>query len=91
MKNNMQIIHFGLKRFFRYFLIGIICSVTLMQLGGFPIVFPALVLFSIILSIDDVGLHKQSEYYPPTFPLSYWVICIFALFLDGIVYYFKLM
>ncbi|MCW8399562.1 hypothetical protein OQJ26_12245 [Legionella sp. PATHC038] len=91
MKTNMQIIHFGLKRFFRYFLIGIICSVTLMQLGGFSIVFPALVLFSIILSIDDVGLYKPSEYYPPTFSLSYWAICIFALFLDWVVYYFKLM
>ncbi|CAM2943739.1 Uncharacterised protein [Legionella steigerwaltii] len=86
---NMQMIHFGLKRFLRYFLIGLICSVTPMQLGGLSIVFPALILFCIILSIDDVSQYKQSVY-PPTFPLSYWSICIFALFLDWIIWYFKL-
>ncbi|HHT0591586.1 TPA: hypothetical protein ACTXXA_001247 [Legionella anisa] len=90
MKKNMQMVHFGLKRFFRYFLIGIICCVTPERFTGFSITLPALILFSIILSIDDVNLYKQSAYYPSTFPLSYWGICILALILGWVTWYFKL-
>lgn len=90
MKKNMHMIHFGLKRFFRYFLIGIICSFTPVRLTGFSILLPALILFSIILSIDDVNLYKHSVSYPSTFFLSYWGICFLALVLDWVIWHFKL-
>ncbi|KTD41109.1 hypothetical protein [Legionella parisiensis] len=90
MKKNMQMIQFGFKRFFRYFLIGIICSFTPVNFAGFSIILPALILFSIILSIDDVSLYKHSVNYPPTFLLSYWGVCVLALVADWVIWQFKL-